>query len=286
MRIKNKAIGLLLGLIILGASGNFVKNTSVESTSNNSPKTSQQEHIFTVKSLSTNSSSTKQNQTNNSDSNMLAKLQKYTYRAGQRPFSIINNNVPNTIHAHDFTKPHIYFSALDSLNRVGAASAYLTDANLGDAPRESQIFKPTGWHNQPSYINRKRIFPQNRGHLIAYSFTYNLDKNGNYSYGQSGSEDNPLNLFTQSAYSNQEIMQITENMVRNSLNNHKKVIYKVNPVFGKNNLMASGVWVQGQTLDGSMQFNRYIYNIQPGIRFNYQTGQNTPDSSITVPDLY
>lgn len=221
---------------------------------------------------------------NESDNATISTLQKVDYLSETTPYKILNNDSPTTITKTDFNEPHVYYSALDRLNRVGTVTAYLDKNTLGQQPRDEQSFKPTGWNNQPRYINGKRIFPQNRGHLIAYSFSYNLNNNGEYTPGTAGSEDNPLNLFTQSAYSNQEIMQITENKVRNALYNNQKVIYKVTPIFDGDDLMAKGVWVQATNLEGTMQFNRYIYNVQPGIQFNYHTGRNQLNSDVKVPN--
>lgn len=213
-----------------------------------------------------------------------ANLAKSDYENGTNPVIKINNDQP-TIKAVDFNASQIKFSNLDQSNRAQKATAYLTNANLGRSEgRESQTWEPTGWHNQPKEINGERIFPQNRGHLIAYTLSFNLNQNGQPENGASGSQDNPKNLFTQSAYSNQKLMQETEGIVREALEAHKKVIYEVTPVYKNNELMARGVHVQAISTDQTVKFNRYIYNVQPGISFDYQTGRSRYDSSVKIPE--
>ncbi|WP_429971037.1 DNA/RNA non-specific endonuclease [Fructilactobacillus sp. Tb1] len=211
-------------------------------------------------------------------------LASENYQSGSQAYDILNSDQPETVKASDYTSNKIDYSNLDNLNRAGTATAYLTKNNLGKSNgRAPQVFKPTGWFNQPKQVNGERVFPVNRGHLIAYTCTFNLNSNGQYASGDKGSIDNPKNLITQSAFSNQKVMQITEEMVRDALSENKKVIYQVTPVYQGMDLMAKGVWVEATSTDGTMHFNRYLYNVQPGIAFNYATGRSTVDTSMTVP---
>lgn len=165
-------------------------------------------------------------------------------------------------------------------------TAYLAKRNLGKSEgRTRQIWNPTGWHNQPVNIDGHRITPQNRGHLIAYTLTFNFDQDGNYEHGQPGSLDNPLNLATQSEYSNQKTMQIFEERVRNALSENKKVIYRVQTVFRGNELMPRGYWVQAISTDGILNFNDYVWNIEPGVSFDYATGRYSIDSKVQVQKM-
>lgn len=217
-----------------------------------------------------------------SSDDQLADLQ---FQNGSTGIVQVNHNQP-TISYADFRTPQIKYTQLDQLHRAGTATAYLTKQNLGrSAGRGRQIWKPTGWHNQPKYVNGKRVFPQNRGHLIAYTMTFNLDQQGRFQQGALGSEDNPLNLATQSAYSNQVLMQIYEQKVRDALAHGQKVIYQVTPVFKGNELMPRGYHLQAVSNTGALKFNVYLENIQPGIRFNYQTGQSQVDPNVKVQEL-
>ena len=58
-------------------------------------------------------------------------------------------------------------------------------------------------------------------------------------------------------------------------NNH--VIYRVTPVFEGNNLVASGVQMEAYSVEDNGKgvcFNVYVYNVQPGIIINYETGES------------
>lgn len=234
----------------------------------------------TAASSAPNTASSAASQSSSSD--QLADLQ---FQNGSTGIVQVNRNQP-TISYADFQTPQIKYTQLDQLHRAGTATAYLTKQNLGrSAGRGRQIWKPTGWHNQPKYVDGKRVFPQNRGHLIAYTMTFNLDQQGRFQQGALGSEDNPLNLATQSAYSNQVLMQIYEQKVRDALAHGQKVIYQVTPVFKGNELMPRGYHLQAVSNTGALKFNVYLENIQPGIRFNYQTGQSQADPSIKVQEL-
>lgn len=195
------------------------------------------------------------------------------------------NGGKSTLNPKDFKGPKVEYSDLDELNRTGAATAYLTKDNLGkSAGREGQTWNPTGWHNQAKKVAGKRVYPQNRGHLIAYTVTFNLDDDGNFKKGEDGSLDNPKNLFTQSTYSNQITFQKYEGMVRDALAKGHKVIYRVEPVFRGDEKMARGAWTQAISDDGSLNFNAYVYNVQPGITYNYADGTSKVDNSMIIND--
>ncbi|USS85104.1 DNA/RNA non-specific endonuclease [Fructilactobacillus myrtifloralis] len=211
-------------------------------------------------------------------------LQQRDYQSGSQAYDVLNHDQPDTISPQDYSVSQIDFSNLDRLNRAQPATAYLTKDNLGKSKgRERQLFKPTGWSNQPKRVNGQRVFPVNRGHLIAYTCTFNLDANGKYQPGAKGSIDNPKNLFTQTAFANQKVMTINEQAVRKALAQGKHVIYQVTPVFQGDDLMAKGVWVQAVSSDGSFHFNRYLYNVQPGLAFDYATGRSHVDPQMNVP---
>lgn len=178
--------------------------------------------------------------------------------------------------------PQIQYSPLDEYNRAQTAIGYLTKENLGKSSgRASQKWQPTGWHQQPQ-VNGKRKEIYNRGHLIAYTLSFNLNDDGQFVKGETGSIDNPKNLFTQTAQSNKVSMQKYEEMVRQTLAQNKNVIYRVQPVFRGSEKMARGVWLQGYTPDDdgeTLDFNVYLFNTQPDFTFDYETGANSRTNS-------
>ncbi len=167
---------------------------------------------------------------------------------------------------------HIHYSDLDDENRSGKDTAYLDQQNVtNDALRQPQFVEPTGWHQEQ--VNGDWIV--NRGHEIAYSLSRGINVAGHYNGNDdAGDQNNPKNLFTQTAYSNQQIQTIFEADVRQALESGEKVIYQVTPVFHGSNLMASGVHMQARSTDGNLNFNVYVYNTQPGVKFDYRTGRS------------
>lgn len=150
-----------------------------------------------------------------------------------------------------------------------------------DSLRVRQFVEPTGWH----YNHRNGTQIYNRGHLIAYSVSAGIDQSGNYDpSNQSGDQNNPKNLFTQSAFSNQRIQTIFEAKVRKALRQNKHVIYQATAVFRGNELMARGVNLQAVSTDGSLDFNVYLYNVQPGYQFNYNNGRAKVDRQMQVKE--
>lgn len=211
-------------------------------------------------------------------------MKQWSYHSGDDPIKVLNHDRPTTIKATDFTKAQIKYGKLDSLNRTKTATAYLTKENLGHSnTRTEQVWRPTGWHNEPKSIAGKRVIPQNRGHLIAYTMTFNLNDQGKSDPGHLGSIDNPYNLFTQTSFSNQKTMTEVEQLVRKSLAQNKKVIYQVTPIFRGQELMARGVWVQAISTDGTLEFNRYLWNVQSKIKYDYSTGRLRVDTEMQVP---
>ena len=59
-------------------------------------------------------------------------------------------------------------------------------------------------------------------------------------------------------------------------NEENHVLYRVTPVFKDNNLVASGVEMEGYSVEDNGEgicFNVFIYNIQPGAHIDYLTGK-------------
>lgn len=85
------------------------------------------------------------------------------FENGSSPFIEVNNNQAE-LDPGTWSNEHIKYSNLDQLNRAGAATAYLSDKNLGRSEsRTEQTWQPTGWHNQPATINGRRFFRKIEG---------------------------------------------------------------------------------------------------------------------------
>ncbi|HAT55298.1 MAG TPA: DNA nuclease [Lactobacillus sp.] len=210
-----------------------------------------------------------------------ADLAKLSYTSGKSAVVSVNNN-RSTLNKNDWQRNHVIYSDLDNQNRTATANtAYLEAHNVAnDSLRVRQYVRPTGWHQKMD--DGQAII--NRGHLIAYSLSGGIDQDGNYSPdNESGDQNNPKNLFTQTAFSNQTLQTIYESKVRNALRDGKKVIYQAQAIFEGDNEMANGVHLQAISTDGQLNFNVYIFNVQPDYQFDYATGRSKVDRDMNVP---
>lgn len=181
-----------------------------------------------------------------------------------KPYAVINNNRPFFKSDELSGVSYEYYSPLDSLGRCGTAVASVGTDIMPKEDRESigQI-KPTGWHTvKYDIVEGKYLY--NRCHLIGFQLT--------------GENANEKNLITGTRYLNIEGMLPFENMVADYVKetgNH--VMYRVTPVFDGYSLVASGVLMEGFSVEDngeSVCFNAFCYNVQPGIKINYKTGES------------
>lgn len=208
------------------------------------------------------------------------KLAGLDFKSGGRAYIIVNHD-KSTLIKNAWKSNRVIYSNLDRLNRTSHSNTgFLEKRNVAnDSLRVRQFVEPTGWH----YNRRNGTQIYNRGHLIAYSVSAGIDQDGQYNpNNQSGDQNNPKNLFTQSAFSNQRIQTIFESKVRNALRADKKVIYQATPIFRGNELMARGINLQAISTDGSLDFNVYLFNVQPGFVFSYNNGRAKIDHAMRV----
>ena len=123
--------------------------------------------------------------------------------------------------------------------------------------------KPSGWQSvKYDIVEGKYLY--NRSHLIGYQLT--------------AENANDRNLITGTRYFNATLMLPYENMVADYIketNNH--VLYRVTPVFEGNNLVATGVQMEAKSVEDNgegIEFNVFVYNVQPGITIDYATGNS------------
>ena len=65
------------------------------------------------------------------------------------------------------------------------------------------------------------------------------------------------------------------NYLKENQTNH--VLYRVTPIFEKQNLVANGVQMEAYSVEdkgSGVCFNIYVYNVQPGIEIDYATGNS------------
>ena len=195
--------------------------------------------------------------------------------------AILNvNNGQSMLNIDNWKENKVIYGELDPLNRTTFVTAYLDKKNLGRSEgRERQVWKPTGWHQKK--VDGKEIY--NRGHLLAYTSSFNFDMDGNYKEGEIGSQDNPKNLATQTAFSNQKVQTYYEKLVRDAQKiKGNKVIYQIVTVFRGKELMPRGYWLQAIDSAGTLNFNVYEYNVQPNVVFNYEDGTSKIERTMKV----
>ncbi|WP_270516221.1 DNA/RNA non-specific endonuclease [Lactobacillus johnsonii] len=208
------------------------------------------------------------------------KLANLDFKSGDKAYVYVNNN-KSTLIKNAWKVNKVIYSNLDNLNRTSHSNtAFLEPRNVAnDSLRVRQFINPTAWHSNRE--NGTQIY--NRGHLIAYSVSAGIDQDGNYNpNNQSGDQNNPKNLFTQTAFSNQKIQTIFEGKVRNALKQGNKVIFQATPIFRGNELMARGINLQAISLNNNLDFNVYIYNVQPDYVFDYNNGRAKIDRNMVV----
>ena len=66
-------------------------------------------------------------------------------------------------------------------------------------------------------------------------------------------------------------------MIISKKTNHH-VLYRVTPIYDGDNLVANGVQMEAYSVEDKGQgisFNVYCYNVQPGIKIDYKTGDSS-----------
>ena len=72
--------------------------------------------------------------------------------------------------------------------------------------------------------------------------------------------------------------ELVGDYVRNT-GNH--VLYRVTPLFAANDLVARGVQMEAKSLEDNgeaVQFNVFVYNVEPGVAIDYVTGESWESS--------
>lgn len=188
------------------------------------------------------------------------------------PYCEVNNNKPFFTDDEITTQSYEYYPDLDSLGRCGACIACISLDMMPTAEREGiGMVKPSGWQlSKYDFVDGKYLF--NRCHLIGYQLT--------------GENANLNNLITGTRYMNIQGMLPYENKTADyirSTGNH--VMYRVTPLFEENNLVATGVLMEGYSVEDNGQgicFNVFCYNAQPGVIIDYANGENQLDESSDV----
>lgn len=187
----------------------------------------------------------------------------------------INGNTPYFTSSDYTTTAYEEYSPLDNWGRCGVATACVGLETMPTEDRGSigQV-KPSGWHTvrYNGIVDGNYLY--NRCHLIGYQLT--------------AENANTMNLITGTRYLNIEGMLPFENMVADYVKetgNH--VLYRVTPIFNGDNLVASGVLMEGRSMEDNgagISYCVYCYNVQPGIQIDYSTGESWADGTV-LPEI-
>jgi len=179
-------------------------------------------------------------------------------------YVVVNDNVPYFSN-EDISSTEVYHEngELDSLGRVTAANALIGVESMPAEERgDISDIEPTGW-DQARYAGiGSGGWLYNRSHLIGHQLTGN---------------DEPENIMTGTRWFNEEMIPF-ENFVADyieSTENH--VRYRVTPVFEDDNLLASGAYMEGFSIEDNgeeIMFNIYIPNRQPDVEIDYADGSS------------
>ncbi|MBQ7715822.1 MAG: DNA/RNA non-specific endonuclease [Clostridia bacterium] len=179
-------------------------------------------------------------------------------------YAILNSNTPYFKDNEKKTEVFENYSPLDTLGRCGPAYANICKELMPTQKRgEIYTVKPSGWqHVEYDFVDGFSLY--NRCHLIAHSLA--------------GEDANEKNLITGTRYMNTEGMNPFENMVVDYVKetgNH--VLYRVTPVFEGSNLLASGVLMEGWSVEDEGEgvcYCVFCYNVQPGIEIDFSNGKS------------
>ena len=180
------------------------------------------------------------------------------------PYVAVHGNVPYFTDEEKTTRVFEDYSELDSLGRCGIAYANICQELMPTEKRgDIHHIKPSGWHSvRYDQVESGSLY--NRCHLIGFQLA--------------AENDNKLNLITGTRYLNVQGMLPFENIVADYVketDNH--VLYRVTPVFEGDNLVASGVLMEGWSVEDEGEgvcFCVYAYNVQPEIEIDYATGES------------
>ena len=208
--------------------------------------------------------------TSESTQNTIVTLDSIPEYSGS-PYVAINDNQPSFTKDDYTTKAFETYAELDKLGRCGVTYACVGVEIMPTEDRGNigQV-KPTGWVTAKyDFVDGKYLY--NRCHLIGFQLT--------------GENANTSNLITGTRYLNVQGMLPFENMVADYVKeteNH--VLYRVTPIFDGDNLVASGVQMEAWSVEDDGEgicFNVYCYNVQPGVKIDYATGESTLDETYT-----
>lgn len=196
---------------------------------------------------------------------------------------IINGN-KSTLDANVSSAPYATNTPVKSNGQLGVANALLNKSTRqyqsrsetsSNGKSNNETIKPAGWHQKMLRQSPYKTL-YNRGHLIGYALVGGISS-------FDASEANPDNIASQTAWANQASngddrntgQNYYETLVRKALDKGKTVRYQVKPIYAGSDLVPMGSEIQAKSKDGSLDFNVFVPNVEPGLSIDYTTGYAT-----------
>lgn len=190
------------------------------------------------------------------------------------PYAVINDNNP-FFTKEEIAKATTSWEEYGDMDRLGRCSMCWASVGKDIMPTGERgsigSIKPTGWHTvKYDFVNGKYLY--NRSHLIGWQLT--------------GENANEKNLVTGTRSFNVDGMLPFENMVADYVReDDERVLYRVTPLFDGDDLVCRGVLMEAISVEDngdSVLFNVFVYNVQPGVKINYATGESSLDDRQTA----
>ncbi|MFT8824018.1 MAG: DNA/RNA non-specific endonuclease [Liquorilactobacillus mali] len=187
---------------------------------------------------------------------------------------VINNN-KTTLNANIRSAPYAT-NTVDSMGRPNLGDAWLNKTtrqyrNRNETNEGATSWKPAGF-KQLLNLQGTYNHAYDRGHLLGYALVGGIT-------GFDASESNQRNIATQTAWANEAAASYStgqnyyETIVRKGLDQNKNIRYRVTDIYSGKNIIPSGAHIEAKSMDGTIEFNVFIPNVQSGIKINYATGE-------------
>lgn len=162
-------------------------------------------------------------------------------------------------------KGWIALSSIDKYKRAKRTISLINDNTLPTEKRVRLTYDPPGWKNKKVKILGKKIWYNNRSHLVAFSL--------------SGLNNEKKNLVTGAAKMNTPSMSDIEMKVLKYVRStDNAVLYEVTPRYKGTEPVPRGIQIRYKSIDLGkpdnevIEGNIYLYNRNPGWITNYKTG--------------
>ncbi len=183
---------------------------------------------------------------------------------GDNPYVYVNDNKPYFTGSEIKAESYLKYGPLDSLKRGTSAMACIDYDSMpaeDDKRGDSDSIHPTGWNN----VSYEEIGGdcQVRTQIIPWCF--------------GGSDTDKKNYVTASPYLKHNMSIYETKVARYMEKTSNHVMYRVTPVFNREELMCRGVLMEAYSVEDNGEgicFNVFLYNVEPGLDYIYSTGES------------